>query len=81
MSGHELDRWRAYHEVEPIPRPGWFEAQIAAAVVNANRAGGKPAKVDDFLPRVERRGRRRRAGAQSVRAMEDAFRAAVEGIQ
>lgn len=80
LSGRELDRWKAYHEVEPIPRAGWFEAQICAVVANANRTGGKAAKAEDFLPQIERR-RRRRGAARSVKAMEAAFRAAVEGIQ
>ncbi len=77
MTGRELDRWRAYHRVEPLPGPHWMAAQICAAIVNSNRAKGPPAKLEDFLPRLERRGKRRR---MTTEEMEAVFRAAADGI-
>ena len=76
MDGRELDRWRAYHEVEPIAPPGWMEAQICAVTANSQRAKGPPAKVEDFLPRVKARGPGR--ARQSPGEMMAAFKAATE---
>lgn len=59
----ELDRWKAYHALEPIPPPGWFEAQVCQVLANINRKDGvKAFKVEDFMPQ----GRSRKAPKQSV---------------
>lgn len=76
MSGHELERWRAFHEVEPLTGPHWMLAQLCALTANVNRTRGKPAKLEDFLPRLGRRGRAR--AKQSVEEMMTAFKAVVE---
>jgi len=52
MSGHELDRWKEFHALEPLPDPAWNAAQICAVVANSNRTKGRPSKISDFLPRV-----------------------------
>lgn len=77
MSGPELDRWRAYHQVEPITAPGWMEAQICATVANSQRSKGPPAKVEDFLPKVIR-GRGTGRARQTPEEMMAALRAAAD---
>jgi hypothetical protein len=54
----ELDRWKAYHAVEPIPPPGWFEAQICQVLANVNRKeGARPFRVEDFMPQGRKKDR------------------------
>lgn len=75
MSGRELDRWRAFHEFEPLTGPHWMLAQLCSVIANANRTKGQPAKLGDFLPRLGRRGPRAK---QSVDQMRAAFRQSTE---
>jgi hypothetical protein len=67
----------AFHELEPIPDPTWNAAQICAVTANANRAKGRPAKVEDFIPRVVRKGGKPRP-KQSPAEMIAALKAATE---
>ncbi len=60
MDGPELDRWKAYHDVEPLPDPHWIGAQIASTIATVMGGKGKRYTVDDFLPRVATHKRRQR---------------------
>lgn len=72
LSGRELDRWKAYHEVEPLPDPHWDAAHLCSVIASVMGAKGKRYTVDDFLPRIAERKPRRR---QTPEEMAAAFRA------
>jgi hypothetical protein len=75
LSGHELDRWKAYHALEPLPDPHWIGAQIASVIATVMGGKGKRYGVEDFLPRVATRKQRPR---QSPDEMMAALRAATD---
>lgn len=56
MSAREFERWKAFHRKHPLPDPYWIGAQICQVIHNGNRGKGtKPAKVEDFIPKVQTR--------------------------
>ena len=58
ISSRELAEWMAYEQVEGRLGPGRADIHagiIAATVANANRAKGRAARPQDFIPRWDRR--------------------------
>jgi hypothetical protein len=60
LPGWELDRWKAFHAVRPLPDAHWDQAHICSVIASVMSAKGKRYSVDEFLPRVQPKARRAR---------------------
>jgi hypothetical protein len=66
----KLERWKAYDAIEPIPPPGWYEAQIAQVIANVNlKEGRRPYPVERFLLQGRRPRGLRKQTTGEVRAI------------
>lgn len=75
MSAAELAEWEVWSEQHPLHDPYWIGAQIACAIVNANRSKGPPAKIEDFIPKMVEGGEAK--ARQSPEEMRAIVRAAM----
>lgn len=70
MSAVELQEWAIRSERHPLPDPYWIGGQICSVVANANRSKGPAFKVEDFIPKLFVRKRKRQTPEEMLATMQ-----------
>ncbi len=76
ISSRELTEWAAYYQVEPFgeERADLRSAIVATNIANGNRAKGqKPYKIEDFMPKFEKKSQSREEMIQVAAMMTAAL--------
>ena len=67
MTAREMAEWIAYFEcIEPLPDPTRDAAMICWVLAMVNHGKGSPPKLDDFMPKPPRAGRKGQTAEQMM---------------